>query len=138
MNLDNAFKYILIACTYRIWWPILKTMWNELQGAMWRDGGLLGRTPTGRDLVLLEEKYGHIQSPLTSETYAEFKRREVYEAENSRGGKSGSDVVQPAARREGDRSKPESRGAAIAPADYGRPPSQESRAPKRNSSRRTF
>ena len=126
MFFENLIKYSLIAVTYKIWWPILKTMWNELQGALWREGGLLGGTPGPRELILLEEKYGHIESPLTNETYAQVKLREQWEEEQAESAKrGGSDVVQPAARRtaphSGQGSGQGSKETTIGPADYGRP-----------------
>ncbi|MFT5285687.1 MAG: hypothetical protein ACI8TQ_001852 [Planctomycetota bacterium] len=112
MILEVIFKWALIICTYRIWWPILKVMWHELQAALWREGGLLGRTPTGRELQVLEERYGNIPSPLISETFAEYKLREEQEQSDrtwrkkqgisesdDEFGASTSDVMQPAARR---------------------------------------
>ena len=122
MFIENLIKYAILIGTYRIWWPILKTMWNELQGALWREGGLLGGTPSTQKLILLEEKYGHIQSPLTNETFAQVKLREKWEEEQAVNAKrGGSDVVQPAARRSAPSSSRGSKGAPIGPADYGRP-----------------
>ena len=44
--LENIVKYGLLIVTYPIWWPILKTLFEELQAALWREGGLIGRPPT--------------------------------------------------------------------------------------------
>ena len=122
MTLDNFLKYMLIAVTYKIWWPILKSMWTELQGALWREGGLIGGTPSARNLIILEEKYGHIESPLTSETYAQVKLREQQEElEEKRGEGGGPNVVHPAARREKPGASKGNRSAPLGPADYGRP-----------------
>ena len=121
MVIENLIKYGILIVTYKIWWPILKAMWNELQGALWREGGLIGGTPSAQQLILLEKKYGHIESPLTNETFAQVKLREKWEEEQAANAKrGGSDVVQPAARRSASSSNRGSQGTQIGPADYGR------------------
>lgn len=77
--LENILKYGLLIATYPIWWPILKTLWGELQVALWREGGLIGRPPTPEEVPQLEKKYRNELSPFLSETYAEVQRREKLE-----------------------------------------------------------
>jgi hypothetical protein len=105
---ENILKYGFLIVTYPIWWPILKTMYAELQAALWREGGLFGREPTARELPALEEKYREFASPLINETLAEYRLREKQEEADrrdlkARGGRPDplerSDVLNPARRR---------------------------------------
>lgn len=76
---QNILKYGLLTVTAPLWWPILKALWNELQAALWREGGLVGRAPTPQEMPVLEERYRAFASPLINETYAEFRVREERE-----------------------------------------------------------
>jgi hypothetical protein len=76
---ENIFKYGLLIATSPIWWPILRTLWDELQYALWREGGLIGRPPTPEEVPQLEKRYRNHATPFLNETFAEVQRREKLE-----------------------------------------------------------
>ena len=146
MLIEVIIKWALIIFTYPIWWPILKVMYHELQAALWREGGLLGGTPTGRQLEALEERYGNVPSPLISESYAEYKlREEQEEADREWRKKNGisdldageeglqAGVMRPAARRSNPSSTPGGFGGRSDSPSFGSPGQTSQPSPNRPS-----
>ena len=74
-NWDTVVKVSILLALYPVWWPVLKALYQDFQGALWEEGGLFGREPTPREHAELEERYGGYRSPLRSETYEEYRER---------------------------------------------------------------
>ena len=60
------FKVIILVVCAPLWWPIMKALLREIDNALRKDGGILARTYTARDLKDLEERYGRYEDPLKS------------------------------------------------------------------------
>ncbi len=45
-----TFKYVLILLMAPLWLPFLRELWRELNRMLEEEGGLLGRTPSEREL----------------------------------------------------------------------------------------
>jgi hypothetical protein len=60
------FKVIILVVCAPLWWPIMKALLREIDSALRKDGGILARTYTARDLKNLEERYGRYEDPLKS------------------------------------------------------------------------
>ncbi|QDU67309.1 hypothetical protein [Engelhardtia mirabilis] len=68
--MDNPFqtavKILAIVLLSPLWLPVLKTLYQDVEAALWREGGLFGREPTGERLRELEQKYAEYEDPLVS------------------------------------------------------------------------
>ncbi|HUR26952.1 MAG TPA: hypothetical protein VM509_02090 [Planctomycetota bacterium] len=62
----EVMKYVLIVGTFPVWMPFLKALYTELDDALASEGGLLGRTPTPRELKAIEADPHRSKSPLVS------------------------------------------------------------------------
>jgi hypothetical protein len=116
---ENIIKYGLLIATSPIWWPILRTLFEELQAALWREGGLIGRPPTQHEFPQLEKRYRNRLTPFLNESFAERQTREKEEElqaredkRNKRKRKKAADEpetsVRPAARRTAGKAAPAS------------------------------
>lgn len=61
---DYIIKFAVIAALSPVWWPIVRTLYAEAQGALRREGGLFGRTPTVREMQRIEARKGEYVSGL--------------------------------------------------------------------------
>lgn len=95
---ENLIKYGLLIATLPIWWPILKTLFEELQYALWREGGLIGRPPTSEEIPVLEKRYADWPTPFLSESYAQHTERAKFEEEERRAEKRAGGAKAVAAR----------------------------------------
>lgn len=77
MNLDTFIKLVILLILAPYWWPVLKALYADFQGALADEGGLFGADPTPRQLAELREKYRDYESPLVNESFEEAlaKRR---------------------------------------------------------------
>lgn len=75
MILQTILKFAVIAALSPIWWPIIKTLYREIELALLEEGGLLGRPPTPDELKEKRAKYGEYENPLVSEPWAHAKGR---------------------------------------------------------------
>jgi len=75
MILQTILKFAVIAALSPIWWPILKTLYREVELALLEEGGLLGRAPTPSELAAKRAKYGEYENPLVSEPWAHVRER---------------------------------------------------------------
>jgi hypothetical protein len=41
---ESYLKLLFLAVTSPVWWPVLKSMWQEIQGALAPEGGFIGRS----------------------------------------------------------------------------------------------
>lgn len=60
------FKVIVLLFCAPFWWPIMKAILREINAALRKDGGILARSYTARDLKSLDERFGVYQDPLKS------------------------------------------------------------------------
>jgi len=60
------FKVVILLFCAPLWYPIVKALLREIDSALRKDGGILARTFTERDLKRLEERYGAYEDPLRS------------------------------------------------------------------------
>jgi hypothetical protein len=60
------FKIIILIFAAPIWFPIVRTLLREIDSALRKEGGILARTYTARDLKALEERQGVYEDPLRS------------------------------------------------------------------------
>ncbi len=74
-NWDTFVKIVILLVLYPVWWPVLKALYNDFQGALWEEGGLFGREPSERELAELKDRYGGYRSPLRSETHEQYLDR---------------------------------------------------------------
>lgn len=86
MILQTILKIAVLALLSPIWWPILKTLYREVEMALLEEGGLLGRPPTPEELAAKREKYGDYDNPLVSEPWAHAQARQKAEREAGRSG----------------------------------------------------
>lgn len=63
---ETYVKLGILAVLAPFWWPVLKAMHHELQGALRKEGGLFGRKPTVRELGLIEARDGVYENPLVN------------------------------------------------------------------------
>lgn len=68
--MENPFetfvKVAILSLLAPIWWPVIRTLYEDFEAALWREGGLFGREPTGEKLKELELKYADYEDPLIS------------------------------------------------------------------------
>jgi len=65
----EVFKYVVLAGTFPLWLPFLKALYTELDDALAAEGGLLGRTPTARELQVIARDPNRSKSPLVSQDF---------------------------------------------------------------------
>jgi hypothetical protein len=75
VNLDTFIKLLILLALAPYWWPVLKALYADFQGALADEGGLFGSDPSPRQLAELREKYRDYESPLVNESYAEALAR---------------------------------------------------------------
>lgn len=93
MNLDTFIKLLILLALAPYWWPVLKALYADFQGALADEGGLFGSDPTPRQLAELREKYRDYESPLINESYEEaLARRRARPMRDSSSAPSGSDA----------------------------------------------
>lgn len=63
---ETAIKLFAILLLAPLWWPVLKVLYQDFEAALWREGGLFGREPTGEKLKELEQRYAEYEDPLIS------------------------------------------------------------------------
>jgi hypothetical protein len=63
---QTAVKFLIILLLSPLWWPVAKALYLDVEAALWREGGLFGRPPTGERLRELERKYQDYEPPLVS------------------------------------------------------------------------
>jgi hypothetical protein len=75
VNLDTFIKLLILLALAPYWWPVLKALYADFQGALADEGGLFGSDPSPRQLAELREKYRDYESPLINESYEEAMAR---------------------------------------------------------------
>lgn len=59
-------KVVILLALAPYWIPVLKAIYDDFEAALWKEGGLFGRPPTGDEYAELQQKYRRWKSPLVS------------------------------------------------------------------------
>src|SRR5690242_13987246 len=65
----DVLRWVLLIGAAPIWWPFLKTLWNDFNAALRAEGGLFGRPPTPRELDAIRAEDAERVETLTSEPW---------------------------------------------------------------------
>jgi hypothetical protein len=97
------FRIIILLFAAPIWFPIVKALLREIDAALRKDGGILARTYTARDLKALDERHGKYEDPLRSVPRGTRAERKARSAPASTGRSPGGGVTGRSVRSRGSR-----------------------------------
>jgi len=107
MDNISILKYTVVIASAPIWWPFIKTIWDDLKLALREEGGLFGEAPHPRKLEEIRREKELEPSNMVHEPRVLPGQRSAFDRNRgggaSRGGSSGAPLRRAAGRRGGFR-----------------------------------
>jgi len=69
-SLETWLRYGILVAAAPFWWPVVRALYEELQEALWKEGGLFGRRLSAREMAERARAPRVGSNPLVSEPWA--------------------------------------------------------------------